>query len=215
MKTLIFDMDGVIIDSEYTYLESKTEILHEAGHKKEISYQYQFMGTTYDFMWQTMKDELNLPESIDFYINEMNQKRAEMIKRDGVIPIKGVQAFIKELYEAGFTLGVASSSPKREIELAMNELNIGQYMSALVSGEEVEHSKPEPDVFLKAAELLGVDPTECIAIEDTKNGSLSAHRAGMYVIGFANPDYPEQDLSVCNDKVSSFDQIDIQSLLDK
>ena len=215
MKTLIFDMDGVIIDSEYTYLESKTEILHEAGHKKEISYQYQFMGTTYDFMWQTMKDELNLPESIDFYINEMNQKRAEMIKRDGVIPIKGVQAFIKELYEAGFTLGVASSSPKREIELAMSELNIGQYMSALVSGEEVEHSKPEPDVFLKAAELLGVDPTECIAIEDTKNGSLSAHRAGMYVIGFANPDYPEQDLSVCNDKVSSFDQIDIQSLLDK
>lgn len=65
MKNIIFDMDGVITDSEYTYLISKTEILKEEGIDKEISYQYQFMGTTYEYMWQTMKDELNLPLSIE------------------------------------------------------------------------------------------------------------------------------------------------------
>lgn len=212
MKTVVFDMDGVMIDSEYTYLESKTEILHEAGHMKDISYQYQFMGTTYDFMWQQMKDELGLPQDVAYYIDLMNKKRADMIERDGIKGIKGIEDFVKALYDAGFTLAVASSSPKVEIERAMTSLGLDQYLTVLVSGEEVAHSKPEPDVFLRAAELLGVDPKECIAIEDTRNGSLSAHRAGMYVIGFANPDYPEQDLSVCDDKVTAFDQIDIEKL---
>ena len=69
MKKIIFDMDGVIVDSEYTYLESKTQILHAAGKDLPLSYQYQFMGTTYEFMWQTMKDELGLSEGIDYYIS--------------------------------------------------------------------------------------------------------------------------------------------------
>ena len=64
MKKIIFDMDGVIVDSEYTYLESKTEILKKAGRARPIDYQYQFMGTTYEFMWQKMKDELELPNDI-------------------------------------------------------------------------------------------------------------------------------------------------------
>lgn len=215
MNTIIFDMDGVLIDSEYTYLESKTKILNDAGYNKDISYQYQFMGTTYDYMWRTMKEELGLPLEVSDYINDMNQRRKEMIERDGVKPIKGVQKFISDLHAAGFKMAVASSSPKADIEFAMESLDLKQYFEYLVSGEEVENSKPAPDVFLYAASLLDVKPENCIAFEDTKNGSLSASYAGMYTIGFENPDYPKQDLSAADEIITDFNQVNINELKDK
>ena len=215
MNTIIFDMDGVLIDSEYTYLESKTKILNDAGYNKDISYQYQFMGTTYDYMWRTMKEELGLPLEVSDYINDMNQRRKEMIERDGVKPIKGVQKFVSGLHAAGFRMAVASSSPKVDIEFAMESLDLKQYFEYLVSGEEVENSKPAPDVFLYAASLLDVNPENCIAFEDTKNGSLSASYAGMYTIGFENPDYPKQDLSAADEIITDFNQVNINELKDK
>lgn len=215
MNTIIFDMDGVLIDSEYTYLESKTKILNDAGYNKDISYQYQFMGTTYNYMWSTMKEELGLPLEVSDYINDMNQRRKEMIERDGVKPIKGVQKFISDLHASGFKMAVASSSPKADIEFAMESLDLKQYFEYLVSGEEVENSKPAPDVFLYAASLLDVKPENCIAFEDTKNGSLSASYAGMYTIGFENPDYPKQDLSAADEIITDFNQVNINELKDK
>lgn len=202
---IVFDMDGVLVDSEYTFLESKTEILKEAGFPKDISYQYQFMGTTFEFMWKAMKEELGLPLPYEAYIEQMNQKRADMMARDGVRAIKGAQDLVQGLASSGIKIAVASSSPKNEIVHVLRELGIADYFQAVVSSEEVAHSKPEPDVFLEAAKQLGVDPKECVAFEDTKNGSLSAKRAGMYVIGFENPDYPAQDLSNANHVVKTYD----------
>lgn len=208
MKKIIFDMDGVIVDSEYTYLESKTDILKSADREKPLSYQYQFMGTTYEFMWQKMKDELDLPEDISFYIGEMNRIREEMIQRDGVRAIKHAQQLIKDLASQGYELAVASSSPKKEIIRNLTELGLIDCFKVLVSGEEVERSKPNPDVFLRAATLIEADPTNCIVIEDTKNGALAAKAAGMYCFGFANPDYPTQDLSMTDEIVTDLSQID-------
>lgn len=208
MKKIIFDMDGVIVDSEYTYLESKTEILKTADREQPLSYQFQFMGTTYDYMWQTMKDELNLPDDISFYISEMNRIREEMIQRDGVRAIKFAQQLIKDLQSEGYELAVASSSPKKEIIRNLTDLGLIDYFKVLVSGEEVERSKPNPDVFLRAAELIEADPANCIVIEDTKNGALAAKAAGMYCFGFANPDYPAQDLSMTDEIVTELSAID-------
>jgi len=148
MKTIIFDMDGVIVDSEYTYLESKTKILHDAGYDKPVSYQYQFMGTTYEYMWQTMKDELGLPEDIQYYISEMNRLREEMIQENGVLGIKHAVDVIRDLEAQGYRLAVASSSPKKEIKRNLNELGVIDSFEYLVSGEEVDNSKPAPDIFL-------------------------------------------------------------------
>ncbi|RPA60762.1 HAD family hydrolase [Aerococcus agrisoli] len=195
MKKIIFDMDGVLVDSEYTYLQSKTDILHEQGFMKDISYQYQFMGTTYDFMWQTMKDELGLPDSVETYIDKMNRYRQAMIERDGVRAIKNSVELVDELGKRGYQMAVASSSPKLEIMRNLRQLGITSQFAHLVSGEEVARSKPNPDIFEKAAHLLQAPSSECIVIEDTRNGVLAAKAAGMYTIGFANPDYPKQDLS--------------------
>lgn len=195
MKRIIFDMDGVLVDSEYTYLQSKTDILHEQGFMKDISYQYQFMGTTYDYMWQTMKDELGLPDSVASYIDKMNRYRQAMIERDGVRAIKNSVELVDELGKRGYQMAVASSSPKFEIMRNLRQLGITSQFAHLVSGEEVARSKPNPDIFKKAADLLQVSADDCIVIEDTRNGVLAAKAAHMYTIGFADPDYPKQDLS--------------------
>ncbi|MBS7577428.1 MULTISPECIES: HAD family phosphatase [unclassified Enterococcus] len=212
LKAIIFDMDGVLVDSEYTFLESKTQILKEAGFPMPISYQYQFMGTTFEFMWQQMKQELGLPLPVQSYIDKMELLRKKMIARDGIKAIKNSPALVKRLAKSDIKLAVASSSPRNEIEAVLKALNLQQYFSAIVSAEEVEHSKPAPDVFLRAAEKLAVQPNACLAFEDTKNGSLSASQAAMYVIGFENPDYPAQDLSAANFIVREYDGLTIERL---
>ncbi len=204
IRAVVFDMDGVLLDSEYTYLSSKTEILRDCGFPKPVSYQYQFMGTTYEFMWSAMKTELGLPEPIEFYIEEMKKRRQETIAHDGVRAIKGAVALVQRLHAAGIPLAVASSSPKTDILQALEGMGIKDCFDKLVSAEEVANSKPAPDVYVEAARQLNVPVETCLAFEDTKNGSLSAARAGMYVIGFANPDYPVQDLSAADEIVKSY-----------
>ncbi|KHD45244.1 HAD family hydrolase [Streptococcus hongkongensis] len=205
-KFIIFDMDGVIVDSEYTFLSSKTKMLLERDIDTDESYQYQFMGTTFEFMWQKMKEECQLEESVNDLIDEMTVRREQMIQRGGVKAIKNAPAFITYLYEKGYPLAVASSSPKQDIERNLKALKLDHIFDVLVSGEEVEQSKPAPDVFIKAAQLLGAPQEACIVFEDTKNGSIAAKAAGMTCIGFANPDYPKQDLSACDKIISNFEE---------
>lgn len=199
MKTsLIFDMDGVIVDSEYIFLSTKTQMLLDRGIDTNEAYQYQFMGTTFDDMWTTMKKECQLEDSVEALIAEMNHRRQAMLKRDGVKAIAGAVQLIKYLHAKGYRLAVASSSPKADIIRNLTALGLLDCFEVLVSGEEVARSKPAPDIFLKAAEWLSVDPKTCLVIEDSKHGSQAAKAAQMTCIGFANPDYPLQDLSACD-----------------
>ncbi|HGA3404004.1 TPA: HAD family hydrolase [Streptococcus agalactiae] len=206
-KVIIFDMDGVIVDSEYTFLDNKTEMLREEGIDTDVSYQYQYMGTTFEFMWQAMKEEFGLPKTVKEYIAEMNRRRQAIVARDGVRLIKGAQRLIHWLYQHGYRLAVASSSPMVDIKRNLKELGVAECFEYMVTGEDVSSSKPAPDVFLRAAELLDVDPKVCIVIEDTRNGSLAAKAAGMYCFGFANPDYPPQDLSMADKVISDYQDI--------
>ncbi|WP_025197567.1 HAD family hydrolase, partial [Streptococcus agalactiae] len=126
---------------------------------------------------------------------------------DGVRPIKGAQRLIHWLHQHGYRLAVASSSPMVDIKRNLKELGVTECFEYMVTGEDVSSSKPAPDVFLRAAELLDVDPKVCIVIEDTRNGSLAAKAAGMYCFGFANPDYPPQDLSMADKVISDYQDI--------
>lgn len=206
-KFVIFDMDGVIVDSEYIFLSTKNEMLIDEGIDTDITYQYQFMGMTFEHMWKIMKKEKNLKKEISEYIEEMNKRREVLIQKDGIKPIKGIKDFINFLKKQGYTIAVASSSPKHEIIRNLKALEIDEYFTVKVSGQEVENSKPAPDIFLRAAELLGANPEKCIVFEDTKNGSTAAKSAGMYCIGFANPDYPAQDLKVCDKIITKYEEI--------
>ncbi|MGJ0915911.1 HAD family hydrolase [Enterococcus avium] len=212
LEAIIFDMDGVLVDSEYTYFQSKSQILSEAGHEVEDSYHFQFMGTTSDYMWEKMKQEFSLPLSVAEYIQQMTALRQAMIKRDGIRVIPHVQEFVKGLSQAGLKLAIASSSSLAEIKVNLAEIGLSEYFSEVVSTEEVEHSKPAPDVYLAAAERIGIMPENCLGIEDTKNGTGAVRNAGMVCVGFANPAFPKQDLAFADRVVSSFSELDADSL---
>lgn len=212
LEAIIFDMDGVLVDSEYTYFQSKSQILKEAGHEVEESYHFQFMGTTSEYMWEQMKQEFSLPLTVPAYVQQMTALRQDMIQRDGVQVIPHVQAFVKRLYDGGVKLAVASSSSLAEIKKNLTEIGLADYFSEVVSTEEVKHSKPAPDVYLAAAERIGVKPENCLGIEDTKNGTGAVRNAGMVCVGFANPAFPKQDLAFADIVVSSFADLDAASL---
>ncbi|MGC6769595.1 HAD family hydrolase [Enterococcus sp. LJL128] len=212
IKGIIFDMDGVIVDSEYTFLESKAELLKDVGFPLGISYHYQFMGTTSEFMWKKIKEDLSLPGSVEDYIKEMTARRKEIIKRDGLKPIEGVVEFIHRLAEENVRLAVASSSPKKDIIHNLKELGIRDCFDALVSGEEVNRSKPAPDVFLEAAKQIEIAPAESLAFEDSHNGSIAVKKAGMFCVGVENDNYPPQDLSQADQLISSFSEVELKDL---
>lgn len=207
LEAIIFDMDGVLIDSEYSYFEAKDSILKDEGITVPGSYHSKFMGTSYQYTWETMKAELGLKKSAPVYIAEMIKRREEIIKRDGIKPIKGAKDFVKRLKTADAILAVASSSPLTEIEKSLTEIGIYTDFAIITSGEEVEHSKPAPDVYLLAAKRLGVTAKNCLAIEDSPNGSIAVKKAEMVGIGFANPDYPTLNL-VSDRIVTTFSDLD-------
>lgn len=212
LAAIIFDMDGVLVDSEYTYFQSKSQILKEAGHEVTESYHFQFMGTTGEYMWEQMKQEFSLPLSVPEYVQQMTSLRQAMIERDGIRVIPYVQDFVKRLHESGLKLAVASSSSLAEIKTNLAALGLTDYFSEVVSTEEVAHSKPAPDVYLAAAKRLGVDPKNCLGIEDTKNGTGAVSNAGMVCVGFANPAFPKQDLAFADQIITTFAELDAKKL---
>lgn len=211
-KAFIFDMDGVMIDSEKYYSLAILKIIRELGHEVSDDYTHRFIGSTNSYTWSHIIEDFKLPNSEDYYIDLMLRYKDEIEAELGFVKYPGIETLIKDLYDRGYHLAIASSSRLVDIERTVEELAVGQYFEYLVSGETVEHSKPAPDIYLKAADLLGVEPEHCIVIEDSHNGARAAKSAGMYCIGYIDPEYPPQDLSMVDISVSQHSEIDFDQL---
>ena len=209
---VIFDMDGVIADSEYFNVKAKHVILQNAGIEVDWHYHDKFLGTTHEYMWTEMKKEFNaLTEEVSYYIKQWVETRKELIKEEGLKPMPGVVTLIKELKEKGFRLAVASSSLKEDIMDNMNTFGITECFDAFVSGSECKNGKPDPEIFLKAAEAISKKPAECVVVEDSTAGVSAAKSAGMRCIGYAPEDAIKQDLHLADVIIHEFssDVIDL------
>lgn len=207
MDAIIFDMGGVIVDSEPIWIASKHKMLKEQGVDVPISYHYQFFGTTLNDMWIRMKEEFDLPLSVAQCIERGEKIRHEMMDKEAIKSIPGVIDLIIRLSESGVPLAIASSSSKKNINQVVDTFNIKSYFKVIVSGEDCVHSKPFPDVFLKAASELDVDPQRCLVIEDASNGVKAAKAAKMTCIGFQNPNFSIQNLEESDYIISNFDDL--------
>lgn len=206
-KYLIFDMDGVIVDSEAVNIASELAVLEKAGVRASFQEHTQYLGVTAEVTWADLKKKYSLPLDIADYIAQAAEETARYFEENDLQPISGIHHLIDWLLENGWHLAVASSSSRDTIDHHLKAIHLSEAFTTTVSTEEVGASKPAPDVFLKAAEYLGADPKECLVIEDSRNGSIAAKAAGMTCIGFANPDYPPQDLSICDSVVTDYEQL--------
>jgi len=213
IKAFIFDMDGVIIDSEPIHFEVDLITLEYLGINYSKERLEQFVGMTNPEMWGVIKKEYNLTLSIDEIIEYQLSKKLYHLDGLQIEPISGIKFLLKALHKHNIAIGLASSSPRKFIEKVLLKFEINNYFSCVISGEEVEYGKPAPDVYLEAAHILNVDPEHCVVLEDSANGVKAAKRAGMRCIGYFNPNSGKQDLSAADIIVSSIEEITIQDLL--
>lgn len=214
MKAIIFDMDGVIIDSEPLHMKLERELLEEFGGKISKEEHDTFVGTTDYHMWSTFKDKFNLEPSVDELIKTKKERFIQNIHK--VELVDNFYEFMLELYNEGYPLALASSNNRKNVDLIMERFDLDKYLKVSISGEEVVNSKPDPEIFLKAAKKLDVKPQNCLVIEDAIAGVLAAKSAGMKCIGLKNPNSGNQDLSKADLVVESFKELaleDIEKLL--
>jgi HAD superfamily hydrolase (TIGR01509 family) len=149
-------------------------------------------------MVDSLINEFSINVSRDEFLKRQDEKRLVVFNKESMVSVSGTIELIQYLYDNGLKLGLASSSPRYFIEMVLNNFDLLKYFTIIVSGEELERSKPHPDIYLKAAEQIGISPIDCVAIEDANAGVRSAKAAGMYTIGYQNPNSGAQDLSAAD-----------------
>jgi HAD superfamily hydrolase (TIGR01509 family) len=178
LEAVVFDMDGVLVDSEPFGFEALRRVMARHGLPYGEEENAEFLGRTTLDSCRILKARHRLPEPeeilADWYIEEM----LEQIAR-GPIPMAGVPAVLREVRAAGYRMALASSAEPRVIDANLAALSLRPLFEAVVSGTQVPRGKPAPDVFLAAAERLGVPATACLVVEDSRNGLLAAKAAGM------------------------------------
>lgn len=195
IKAVLFDMDGVLINTEPLHYRMWKEAFRNRG--LEISYDVYkgCIGATDAFLMDLILDNYGRDfRGDEKLLEDWRTIEKRMLEEEGFPEMSGVREMLSGLYEAGFLLAVASSSPLARIEAAMDYLGVKQYFSLLNTAENVEHSKPAPDIYLDTAEKLGVKPEECVVLEDSANGSVAAASAGTICVGLDNPDSGDQNL---------------------
>jgi HAD superfamily hydrolase (TIGR01509 family) len=207
IEAVIFDLDGVLVDSEHVWDEVREELARERGGRWHDRAQADMMGMSSVEWSRYMHDVIGLtdsPEEIDAeVVRRMQARYAEELP----LVEGGVEA-VRRL-AADFRLGLASSSNRPIIDAVLAAARIGELFEATVSSEEVERGKPAPDVYLETAQRVGVAPGACAAVEDSANGIRSASAAGMRVIAIPNRSYPPpaDALGLADETLSSLDEL--------
>ena len=193
-EAVVFDLDGVLLDSEQLWTESKQELVRESGGRWRADAPTAMMGMSSREWSRYMRDELG----VDMDVDEINREVVRRMKeryRERLPLLPGAVEAVRTLGRR-WPLGLASSANREIIDFALDAAGLADEFSATVSSEEVQRGKPAPDVYLEAAHRLGVQADRCVAIEDSSNGMRSAAAAGMAVLAVPNQHYPPDDDSL-------------------
>ncbi len=208
LQCVIFDMDGVIIDSEEIHKKAYYETFQSLGvHVSEELYKT-FTGSSTINAFQKLVEYFNLDKDPKDLVLDKRARYVNFFENDPNLQlVSGVENLIKHLYNKGLTLVLASSSAMVNINRVFDRFNLHQYFTAKISGADLTASKPHPEIFEKAA-VLGKTPKEnCIVIEDSDNGIKAANDAGIYVVGYKNPIVLDQTLQNANFIVDDFNTL--------
>jgi HAD superfamily hydrolase (TIGR01509 family) len=188
IDAVVFDLDGVIVDSEELWDEVRESLARERGGRWSDQAQADMMGMSSTEWSRYMHDVIGLPEEPEEISREVVERMLERYS-ERLPLIDGAVAAVEKL-AGDWPLAVASSSNRRLIDRVLEVSGLAPCFEATVSSEEVGRGKPAPDVYLEAARRLGVEPTSCVAIEDSASGIRSAHAAGMHVVAIPNRAFP-------------------------
>ena len=194
IEAVIFDLDGVLLDSEQVWDEVREQLTRERGGRWHENAQREMMGMSSTEWSRYMHEALDLPEPPDEISAEVVRRLEERYRRQ--LPLLDGAREAVERLAARWPLGLASSSNREIIDLVLDVSGLARFFRVTVSSEEVPRGKPAPDVYLEAARRLDVAPESCAATEDSSNGIRSAKAAAMRVIAIPNPHFPPDEESL-------------------
>jgi len=209
VKAVIFDVDGTLIDSMWIWKQVDIEFLGKRGIPLPEKLQIEIEGMSYSETAIYFKARFNLPESLEEIKEEWRIMAEDYYKRH--IKLKsGAKNFLKLLYEKCITIGIATSNSRELIDYMLTNHGIRQYFYSIRTSCEVDKGKPHPDVFLKVAEDMGIEPYHCLVFEDTVSGVMAAKAAGMKVFAMADEVSEESKdklIEMTEGYIHSFDEV--------
>lgn len=213
IKTVIFDMDGVLVNSEPLHHQVCKVQFKNLNISVSDALFATFTGNSNKMIYEKLKKQFNLAEEITDLIADKNRLFIEAFNEDSEHHlIDGVKDLIIELYEKGMQLIVASSSEMEIIDAIFERFNLNKYFSHKVSGADFPESKPNPAIFLKAVELSGHLNSECIVIEDSTNGIKAANAAGIYCIAYKAPEVNSQNQTLAEEIIFDYSELNFEKI---
>lgn len=205
LKAIIFDMDGVIINSEIQHAKAAQAVYERLGISLDLSYFQKYIGSSTGRMAKDSISEFNLSISEEKLLSLLVSEKKAFAEKEGYISVPGVVELIKRISKTGIRMAIASSSSPKEIDDTVKALKIGKYFDKLISSSLVENPKPASDVYKFVLSKLGISPKEALVIEDTDFGIQSAKSAGIACVGYVNPDSGSQSLRDADVLLESFE----------
>lgn len=214
LKAVIFDMDGVLVDTEPLNDRHKTVYLKRMGIDITPNFFESLRGVRIREFWERIISEYGLKDDIDFLMEDSKMDYLQFLKslKDfNLIP--GINSLINRLESSGLKLAVASSAFKLRVETILEMFNIKNKFRVVISGDDVKKGKPHPEIYLLTAKKLQVGTGDCVVIEDSENGVVAAKSAGMKVVGFKGMSHNTQDLSRADLLISNFGELTYKRLI--
>jgi HAD superfamily hydrolase (TIGR01509 family) len=210
-SAVIFDMDGVLVDTEPMHLRALNQVLAESGCALSEEENQQLLGTSFKATWDFVIKRFGLDAEPERYAPAYDEAVVNIL-RQPLTPAVGSMNLLGQLRARNMPMALASSAKRRWIEATLDSLGMKDFFPITVSGEDVTESKPAPDIFLLAARRLGVPAQTCLVIEDSPNGITAGRSAGMDVIAVRTPNTEGLSLENATRIVDSLEQIDLAAL---
>ena len=212
MKAFIFDMDGVIVDTQGLHSQASLEAMAAFGMESTLEEALEYAGTARGTTYR----EIAKKRGIEVPVEEISQLKdrlfTEAVEKADLEPIRGIPALLKKLRAMGIPTAIASSSSEEFIAFIVDRLHIRAYFDELLSGQKLPKSKPDPAIYRLAAQALGVRPRDCVVLEDAALGAEAAKAAGMFCIGYRTPSSGNQDLSRADLVVVNIEDTPVETL---
>ena len=189
-RAVLWDLDGTLIDSEEFHWIAWHDTLANRGVSITREQFLSSFGQRNDAIISRWLGAAATPDCITEIANAKEQLFRDLIRKTGIAPLPGVAGWLCRLHEQGWLQAIASSAPRLNIDAVLEALGSAQYFDVIVSAEEVQRGKPDPEVYLSAASRLGTPPARCIVVEDAAAGIEGARRAGMRSIGVSRHGHP-------------------------
>lgn len=215
LKAFIYDMDGVIADTEPVHMQAEQHVMKKMGVELELAYFQRYQGMTDVMIFEDLRKQFCIKPSAEKLAKAKAYLFNKILHETHVTPIAGSRELIRATNEMrqshGLKTAIASSSSDDFIAFVVDDLGIRDHFDLLMSGTNLPESKPNPAIYLQTAAYLRVDPRDCVVVEDAANGARAAKAAGMTCIGFNSPHSPNQDLSICDMLVDRLEEIDLSA----